>query len=76
MSVVYKCRHCGHKIGELPLENVDHASLGIDQLTSEDRRKMVHYDEGGHMQIQAICDHCEDSLKQHPNYHELDFFIQ
>jgi len=76
MSIVYMCRHCGHKIGELDLQVVDYSMLGIDQLTSDERRRMVHYEEDGNIRIDAICDDCQSALKEHPRYHELDFFIQ
>ncbi|HLS35629.1 MAG TPA: anti-sigma-F factor Fin family protein [Bacillota bacterium] len=75
MSVVYLCRHCGHKIGELQKSIVDFSALGITHLTAKERRRMLHYQEDGSLQVQAICDSCKDTLDEHPEYYELDFFI-
>ncbi|HLR51936.1 MAG TPA: anti-sigma-F factor Fin family protein [Candidatus Avamphibacillus sp.] len=76
MSIVYKCRHCGHQIGELDQRIVDTSWLGWDQLSIEDKKEMIHYKEDGNIQIDTICESCEETLEEHPQYHELDFFIQ
>ncbi|APC46756.1 anti-sigma-F factor Fin family protein [Virgibacillus halodenitrificans] len=76
MAVVYKCRHCGHKIGELHQHVVDTSMLGFDQLTVKEKEEMIHYQDNGDILIQAICEDCEETLGRHPSYHELDFFIQ
>lgn len=76
MSIVYKCRHCGHVIGELNEQVVDTAILGWNKLSDKEKREMIHYKSNGDVQIQAICENCEASLGHHPEYHELDYFIQ
>jgi len=75
VSIVYKCRHCGHTIGKLQQQVITTSMLGWDKLTSEEKKKMIHYQANGDVHIHAICENCEESLGQHPNYHELDFFI-
>jgi len=76
MSIVYKCRHCGHVIGQLDQSSVNKSRLGLDKLSNEDKEEMVQYHSNGDVHIQAICESCEESLGDHPQYHELDFFIQ
>lgn len=76
MSIVYKCKHCEHVIGQLDQHVLRTSSLGWDQLTNEDKMNMIHYQENGDVHIQTICENCEESLGRHPQYHELDFFIQ
>ncbi|PAV28566.1 hypothetical protein CIL05_16665 [Virgibacillus profundi] len=76
MSIVYKCRHCGHVIGKLEQQVVDTSMLGLDQLTVKEKEEMIKYQNNGDVQIQAICENCEETLGQHPHYHELEFFIQ
>ncbi|SET78799.1 Protein of unknown function [Oceanobacillus limi] len=76
MSIVYKCRHCGGTIGRLEQQIVDTSVLGWDKLSDEDKKEMIDYTESGDVQIQAICENCEESLGHHPEYHELDYFIQ
>ncbi|WP_138420002.1 anti-sigma-F factor Fin family protein [Aquibacillus sediminis] len=76
MSVVYTCKHCGNIVGELNQQMVDTKLLGWDQLTSEDRKQMIHYQDNGDVKIKIICEDCQDSLERNPHYHELDNFIQ
>lgn len=75
MSIIYKCRHCGLHVGELNQNIVDTSLLGWDQLSKEDKKEMIHYKEDGNILIQTICESCEATLGEHPQYHELDFFI-
>lgn len=49
--------------------------LGLDNLTIDEKKKMINYHSNGELHIHVICESCEESLTQHPNYHELDFFI-
>ncbi|TFJ92997.1 anti-sigma-F factor Fin family protein [Lentibacillus salicampi] len=76
MAIVYKCRHCGQEIGKLDQQMLDTSMLGLDQLSSADKRDMISYETNGDVQIKSICESCEESLGNHPQYHELDYFIQ
>ena len=64
MAIVYRCRHCGHIIGELKQHIVSTSMLGWDKLTAQDKQKMIHYKQNGDVHIISICENCEDSLKQ------------
>lgn len=75
LSIVYKCRHCGHTIGKLEQQIVSTSMLGWDNLSSQDKQRMIQYKENGDVHIQAICENCEDSLRQHPDYYELEYFL-
>jgi hypothetical protein len=76
MSVVYTCRHCGHVIGEINEQVVDASILGWNNLSDKDKKEMIQYKSNGDIHIQAICENCEETLGIHPEYHELDYFIQ
>ncbi|MUK88070.1 DUF2757 family protein [Ornithinibacillus sp. L9] len=76
MSIVYKCRHCGDVIGQLEQRVIDTTVLGWDKLSNEDKKEMIEYQANGDVHIQSICENCEESLGHHPEYHELDYFIQ
>ncbi|MFC2948830.1 anti-sigma-F factor Fin [Virgibacillus sediminis] len=76
MAIIYNCRHCGNVIGKLDQPVVETSMLGLDRLTSKEKQEMIYYKENGDVDIQAICEDCEDALGSHPHYHELDFFIQ
>lgn len=76
MAIVYRCRHCGHVIGELKQHIVSTSMLGWDELTAQDKQRMIQYKQNGDVHIISICENCEDSLKQHPDYYELEYFLQ
>ncbi|MGM8213041.1 anti-sigma-F factor Fin [Virgibacillus sp. W0430] len=76
MSIIYTCRHCGHEIGKLDRKVVDTSMLGWDNLSNQDKKEMITYKTNGDVHIKTICENCETSLGQLPQYHELDFFIQ
>jgi len=76
MSIIYTCRHCDQHVGKLNQSVLDTTLLGFDQLTVEEKREMIHYKNNGDIHIITICENCEDTLGEHPHYHELDFFIQ
>lgn len=76
MAIVYRCRHCGHVIGELKQHIVSTSMLGWDELTAQEKQKMIQYKQNGDVHIISICENCEDSLHQHPDYYELEYFLQ
>lgn len=76
MAIVYECRHCNQSIGTLEESVLDEAILGIAQLSQTEKETMLKYQANGDLLIFAICEHCEEALKLHPQYHELDYFIQ
>lgn len=75
MSIIYKCRHCGHRIGSLEHQIVTTSMLGWDKLNTQDKQRMIQYKDNGDVHIQAICESCESSLDEHPNYYELEYFL-
>ncbi|MEW9502925.1 anti-sigma-F factor Fin [Jeotgalibacillus marinus] len=76
MAIHYNCRHCGNSVGKLDNHSVNSEKLGIHKLSNEERQSMVSYTNDGHVQIQTICEDCQESLERNPDYHELDQFIQ
>ncbi len=76
MSIVFECRHCANTIGTVSQNDVTDAMLGIDTLTDKEQEEMIHYKGNGDMHIQSICEQCEETLGEHPEFHELHYFIQ
>lgn len=76
MSIIYTCRHCGQDIGTLEQTVVDTTLLGLDKLSIGETKEMIHFKQNGDVLIQVICESCEEALEDHPQYHELDYFIQ
>mgnify|MGYP001947979420 CR=1 FL=1 len=76
LSIIYKCRHCDHVIGKLEQKIIDTQLLGLQMLSTEEKKQMVRYEDNGDIYIQSICENCEETLENNPHYHELDFFLQ
>ena len=76
MSIIYSCKHCGNVVGQLDQQVIDTEVLGWNELTAEDRKEMIQYQNNGDISIRIICEDCQESLEKNPNYHELDYFIQ
>lgn len=76
MAIVFECRHCLNTIGTVSQNDVTDAMLGIDQLSNQEQQEMIQYKGNGDMYIKSICEQCEETLGQHPEFHELNYFIQ
>ncbi|SDK60304.1 anti-sigma-F factor Fin family protein [Sediminibacillus albus] len=76
MSIVYHCKHCRNIVGELDQQMIEAEKLGFDTLNNEEKSEMIQHQANGDVHVKTICENCQDSLEQHPHYHELDFFIQ
>lgn len=76
MSIVYKCRHCGHVIGKLRSETLDESKLGFNQLSPEEKQEMIQHQYNGDVHVHVICENCEAHLNKYPYYHEFAYFMQ
>lgn len=76
MNIIYMCSHCGNQVGTLKLDQVSFDKIGWELLTIEERQSMIQHTSNGDVEIRVICEGCEKALETHPNYHELDYFIQ
>ncbi|MDG5789984.1 anti-sigma-F factor Fin family protein [Evansella sp. AB-P1] len=75
MAIHYYCRHCSKSIGKLSDWEADDQMLGFNQLTDEDRKEMIECDSQGHIQVKVICEDCERTLQENPDYHAFESFI-
>lgn len=76
MALHYTCRHCGHRIGSIDHEMIDISRLGFQLLTNDERQEMITSAENGDMIVKTICEDCQEALDRHPEFHEVDTFIQ
>lgn len=75
MPVRYLCRHCKVEIGTLPFE----AEETIKKLHLFEIGEIDDYlekNERGETTVHSICEHCEDSLRQFPDYYALKKWLQ
>ena len=66
MTVVYVCRHCHTKQGEIEREGITEFQLGFHFLTPEERRDIIAYNDNGDITVKIVCDYCQNALEHHP----------
>lgn len=76
MTVRYFCKHCGIKVGELKEAVASTERLGFHHLTDEERMEMIQYQTNGDIDVQTICEDCQEALNRNPDFHQLRTFIQ
>lgn len=76
MSIYYTCRHCNNLLATIDEQHVTQEMLGFDQLTTEEKRRMISFNENGDLVVRIICESCKNTLDEHPSYYELEYFIQ
>lgn len=75
MAILIKCRHCEESIGTVDDPIKVYETMKQNGFTQEEMNEMIHYDETGQVELQLICEHCEELLAQNPNLFENDNFI-
>ncbi|MCD8509623.1 MAG: anti-sigma-F factor Fin family protein [Bacillus sp. (in: Bacteria)] len=75
MAIHYYCRHCSKNVGKLSSWQADVNELGFDQLSDQERSEMIEQDSQGHIQVKVICEDCENTLRENPDYHAYDSFL-
>ncbi|MBM7097940.1 MULTISPECIES: anti-sigma-F factor Fin family protein [Alteribacter] len=76
MAIHYQCRHCGTKLGTISEWTADEKTLGFHMLDEEERENMIRYDNRGDIHVDTICEDCEKTLSDHPDYHQYESFLQ
>lgn len=71
MRVEYMCKHCQHKVGAVDQPSWTYADaenrLGIGQLTAAERMESVSFHPSGTMQVQTVCEDCQQALEHNPD---------
>lgn len=75
MAILIKCRHCEESLGTVDDLIKVYDTMKQNGFTQEEMNEMIHYDETGQIELQLICEHCEELLAQNPNLFENDNFI-
>jgi hypothetical protein len=66
MAVIYSCRHCHMKVGELNAEHLSEFQLGFHFLTPTERKDIISYSPEGDVSVKVICDYCRHAIETHP----------
>ena len=77
MPIRYRCRHCNTEIGVLPFDSDEPETirkLHLFEIGEID--DYIEKNERGEMTVQSICEHCQESLRQFPDYYALKKWLQ
>ncbi|MBD8034846.1 MULTISPECIES: anti-sigma-F factor Fin [Solibacillus] len=75
MPVRYLCRHCKVEIGTLPFE-AEETIKKIHLFEIGEIDDYLEKNERGETTVHSICEHCEESLRQFPDYYALKKWLQ
>nr|WP_241154332.1 anti-sigma-F factor Fin [Staphylospora marina] len=64
--IVYVCRHCGARLGELNEDGLTESRLGFDRLTPDERKDIITNDMNGNQIVRVTCESCQQVLESHP----------
>ncbi|WP_019415344.1 anti-sigma-F factor Fin [Paenisporosarcina sp. TG20] len=75
MSIRVKCRHCKKEMGHLTGQSVlQHGR--VKQMKEEFSEEFITENEEGILTVNSICEHCEKSLLDNPDYYAMQKWIQ
>lgn len=77
MAIRYHCRHCENEIGSLPFESAQ-AVLSLIEMLDEEKNgeQFLTLGKDGNLAVRCICEQCEQSLQQFPDYYTLKKWLQ
>lgn len=75
MTIRYICRSCQHTLAEFS-QMTDEIQSSIHSLTSEERSRMIVEDGHGNMDVQVLCEYCQEALLHHPELSLLSSPLQ
>jgi hypothetical protein len=67
VRIIYYCRHCHNRIGEIDGGRVDDVRLGFRSLTPEEAADIISYNAiENSTYVKTICEHCQEAIEAHP----------
>lgn len=70
MRFEYICRYCKQPLGAVEQSSWSYddgmQTLGLNQLDSEHQREVIQSQATGAIQVQTVCDSCEQAVNMHP----------
>ena len=75
MTIRYLCRYCEVEIGSLPFKD-EEAVKKLHLFEVGEIDDYVGKNAEGDTIVQSICEHCEQSVKQYPDYYALKKWLQ
>lgn len=75
MPIKYCCRYCQVELGTLPFD-ADGMITKLHQFEIGEIDDYIEKNEQGETTVHSICEQCEQSLRQFPNYYALKRWLQ
>lgn len=75
MTVSYRCRHCKAVLGTLPFET-EETIHKLHQFEIGEIEEFIERQPNGETTVHTICEQCEASMRQFPNYYALRNWLQ
>lgn len=75
MGIRYECKHCGTNIGEIGFEHYGSVQNSLTNWTDEEKNEMITH-QNGNMNINTVCENCQEELQSNPNYYEYGHYVQ
>lgn len=77
VTLRYYCRHCNVEIGALPFESAQEVLNLLQKFENKERKEHFHQvQQDGSFIIHSICEQCEQSLRQFPDYYMYNKWLQ
>lgn len=75
MTIRFRCRHCETEIGTLPTGTPE-TIRKLQQFEIGEVDDYIELKKNGDTIVHCICEHCENSLRQFPDYYALNKWLQ
>ncbi|MFS0577343.1 anti-sigma-F factor Fin [Sporosarcina sp. 179-K 3D1 HS] len=76
MGIRYTCRHCESEIGTIPFDSVKETVRYLQKWDESEEERFLVYEKNGDLTVRCICEHCEQSLRNFPDYYSLQKWLQ
>lgn len=76
MSIRYTCRHCHTEMGSIPFESAKELIERLHEMEAREGEQFVIQEDSGNWNVRCICEQCEASLRQFPDYYLLTKWLQ
>ncbi|ASS77007.1 hypothetical protein CIG75_20275 [Tumebacillus algifaecis] len=77
MKIIYYCRHCQNRIGEVDGSHATEARLGLSSLTPDEAADIITYNSiENSTYVKTVCEYCQEALEAHPELNLLSNPLQ
>ncbi|MCG7346218.1 anti-sigma-F factor Fin family protein [Sporosarcina sp. ACRSL] len=75
-KIRYSCRHCNTEVGSIPFSSAEEIIRELEKAEQGQDEQFLEYDKNGSVTVRCICEQCEQSLRQNPDYYALRKWLQ